>query len=234
MEKTYKVLQVKDKLDKYKIEHDLFNLPMRGIICSKSGQGKSLIAVNMILLWYKKQFKPDNIYLFLGSKDEKMEYLIDKKNIPAENIKYDFDEGYMHQLYKKLEGEYQNNIAEDINEHFLILIDDFGYSNSLSGKTHNSIINKLYQNGRHYQISTISIYQKYTSQISTAVRTNLTFAIFFKTTNRELDQIAEDSNYIPNDNNNKIFKKVFNDATKDKHSTFTVNYSKGFNDINKL
>ncbi len=234
MEK-FKVHPVKDRLDKFKVEHPLFNLPMRGIICAKSGQGKSLLVVNMILQWYRKYFKPQNIYLILGTKlDDKIQFLIKKKNISPDNIMYEYDEVKLHSLYGKLSKEYEYNVENNINEQFLILIDDFGYSNDLNGRKHNAIINLLYCNGRHFGISTVSIYQKYTSQISTTIRSNLTFGIFFKTTNTELDQLSSDSNYIPNDNNNKIFKKIFQDATKEKHSTFCVNYSKGFNDIDKL
>ena len=46
----YKIHPIKDRLDDQTIEHDLFNVPFRGIITAKSGQGKSLTAVNIILL----------------------------------------------------------------------------------------------------------------------------------------------------------------------------------------
>jgi hypothetical protein len=106
----YKIHPIKDRLDDQTIKHDLFDVPFRGIICSKSGGGKSLTAVNMILLWYRKVFKGDNIYLVLGTKnDDKMEYLIDKKDIPEENIYYEFDENKLHSLYNKLEEEYEIN-----------------------------------------------------------------------------------------------------------------------------
>ena len=52
----FKVYKVKDRLDSQKIQHELFDVPFRGIICAKSGQGKSLIAVNMLLVWYRKIF----------------------------------------------------------------------------------------------------------------------------------------------------------------------------------
>lgn len=232
----YSIHPIKDRLDDQTIDHDLFNVPFRGIITAKSGQGKSLTAVNMILLWYRKVFKGDNIYLVLGTKnDDKMEYLIDKKDIPEENIYYEFDENKLHSLYNKLEEEYEINTQMKGDPiHNLWLIDDFGFSNSLNGRNYNSIINKAYTNGRHYNLSVISIYQKYTSMISTAVRNNLTFAIFFKTSNKELSQIAEDMNYLPNDIGDKKFKRMFNDITSKKHNTFTVNLDKGLNDINKL
>jgi len=230
----FKVHTINDSLDKYKIEHPLFNVPFRGLVLGKSNQGKTLIICNLVLMWFKNAFKADDIYLFLGSKDEKYEFLIDKKNIPRQNVKYEFDEDYVNKLYNKLEKEHEFNIEEKKRRHYLIIIDDFGFSNKLTGKSNNSVINRLYQNGRHYNISTISIYQKLASQASTAVRNNLTFGIFFKTTNKEKNLIAEEFNYIKNDKSNEKFLKLFDDCVDQKHSTFTVNMSKGFNDINKL
>tara|TARA_R110001592_G_scaffold262073_1_gene527082 strand:- start:337 stop:606 length:270 start_codon:yes stop_codon:yes gene_type:complete len=60
------------------------------------------------------------------------------------------------------------------------------------------------------------------SQCSTVLRTNLTGAILFNTSSKELDLIGEDMNYL---NTHKEFVKMFREVTKEPRSFLVVNFS---------
>ena len=104
----------------------------------------------------------------------------------------------------------------------LIIFDDCGYSNSLKNKQA-GIVSRMICNGRHLNLSQIYTSQKYT-QCSTTLRTNITGAILFGTTMKEVDLIAEDMNYLEN---RSQFVKMFREATKKPRSFLVVNFSNG-------
>ena len=76
-------------------------------------------------------------------------------------------------------------------------------------------------NGRHANISTIFTTQKY-SLISTGVRSNVTGAILFGNSAKELELMTEDYNYL---NDRKLFHKMYRSATKERNSFLVVNFS---------
>ena len=82
-------------------------------------------------------------------------------------------------------------------------------------------ITRLFCNGRHLNISTIVTAQKH-SDIHTTCRENTTGAILFASTGKQLDLITDDHNYLES---KKEFKRMFKEATKEKHSFLVVNYS---------
>lgn len=64
---SLKVLPMKDPHESLKIPkgHYLFNLPMRLIICGASERsGKTNLIGNMLIRWYKDDFKPEDTYIF--------------------------------------------------------------------------------------------------------------------------------------------------------------------------
>ena len=147
-------------------------------------------------------------------------------DIPNENIFTTYNETQLEALYKIIQEEYNKDIdAKEKPRHVLFVFDDVGYSGNLKAKE-NGIISLLACNGRHYLISTICIVQKYT-QLSTCFRENATGLICFSCSNKQLDLIEEDHNIKLS---KKEFSRIFRDATNDKHSFFTINYS---NDADK-
>ena len=223
----HKVLRVKDPHDSYHIKKELFDLPMSLIVVGKSQlSGKSTIILNLLAnpdFGYDKMFKGDNIYIVSNNKlDNKLKMLADRLEIPDDQCT-EYDEDYLERLYEKLEEEFMEETeggGKPLNR--LIIFDDCGYSNSLKNKQA-GIISRLICNGRHINLSQIFTSQKYT-QCSTTLRTNITAAILFGTSMRELDLIADDMNYF---NEKKTFIKVFREATKNPRSFLVVNYSKG-------
>jgi len=104
----------------------------------------------------------------------------------------------------------------------LIIFDDCGYSGSLKNKI-NGIVSRMICNGRHLNLNQIYTSQKY-SQCSTTLRTNITGAILFGTTSKEVDLITEDMSYMEN---KRDFINIFRKTTKEPRSFFVVNFSNG-------
>jgi len=224
--KNYKILKVRDKTDSYYTPvPNLFDLPFKLLINGKSQlSGKTTIILNLLLnpeFGYDKLFEGENIYIISNNKlDNKLEMMSEKLDIPPEN-RMIFDEDAIEILYDSLEEEF---LEETMNggkpSNRLIIFDDCGYSGSLKNKQH-GIISRLICNGRHLNLSQIYTSQRF-SQVSTTLRTNLTAAILFNTSSKELDLISEDFNYL---NNNKEFIKMFRETTKQPRSFLVINFS---------
>jgi len=224
--KNYKILKVRDKTDSYYTEvPNLFDLPFKLLINGKSQlSGKTTIILNLLLnpeFGYDKLFEGENIYIISNNKlDNKLEMMSEKLDIPPEN-RMIFDEEAIEILYDSLEEEFMEetmNGGKPSNR--LIIFDDCGYSGSLKNKQH-GIISRLICNGRHLNLSQIYTSQRF-SQVSTTLRTNLTAAILFNTSSKELDLISEDMNYLPT---HKEFVQMFRKVTKEPRSFLVVNFS---------
>lgn len=224
--KNYKILKVRDKTDSYHTEiPNLFNLPFKLLINGKSQlSGKTTIILNLLLnpqFKYDKLFEGDNIFIVSNNKlDNKLEMMSEKLDIPPEN-RMIYDEFALETLYEHLEDEFMKETIEGGKPaNRLIIFDDCGYSGSLKNKQH-GIISKLVCNARHLNFSQIYTSQRF-SQVSTTLRTNLTGAILFNTSSKELDLISEDMNYL---NTHKEFVKMFRTVTKEPRSFLVVNFS---------
>ena len=231
MNNNYSILKVRDSTDNFYTEiPGLFDLPMRLLINGKSQlSGKTTIILNLLAnpnFPYHKLFKGENIYIFSNNKlDNKLKMMGDRLIIPENNMN-EFDAGYVEQLYEKLEDEFLEETAQGGKPaNRLIIFDDCGYSGSLKSYGKGTIIDRLICNGRHLNLSQIYTSQKY-SQCSTCLRTNITGAILFGTTAKEVDLITEDMSYFEN---RKDFIKMYRNNTKLPRSFIIVNFSQGLN-----
>lgn len=229
MPKHLEIYKVIDKADSYYTKKDLiFDLPLRiGIIGASQRSGKSSVIVNLVCRdeFYNKDFKGENIYIISPSieNDLKLKKMIEVKDIPDHNLFTEYDEGLLEELYDMLAEDYKNSVdSGEIPTNKLIIMDDLSYSGALKNKTH-GIISKLFCNGRHILVSTLLTSQKY-SDLLTTCRENLNGAILFSCSNKQLDLIEQDHNFLKN---KKDFNNMFRDATKEKHSFFVVNYTNG-------
>jgi len=226
MKKSYKILKVRDKNDSYytPIER-LFDLPFRLLINGKSQlSGKTTIILNLLLnpvFGYDKLFEGDDIYIVSNNKlDNKLSLMADKLDIPEGN-RFEYDEDYLEILYDDMEESFMEETMEGGKpQNRLIIFDDCGYSGSLKNKQ-SGIISKMICNGRHLNLSQIYTSQRF-SQVSTTLRTNLTGAILFNTSMKELELITEDMNYM---SNKKEFVKIFRETTKEPRQFMVVNFS---------
>ena len=228
MNKNYNILKVRDKSDSYYTPIDtLFDLPFRILINGKSQMsGKTTIVLNMLLnpnFPYIDMFKGENIWIISNNKlDNKLAMMADKLDIADEN-RMEYNEDYLEILYDQLEDEFiEETMDGGKPENRLLIFDDCGYSGSLKNKQA-GIISKLICNGRHLNLSQIYTSQRF-SQCSTVLRTNITGAILFNTSMKELDLISEDMNFM---SNNKDFVKMFRKTTEEPRSFLVVNFTNG-------
>ena len=198
---------------------------MRLLINGKSqNSGKTTIILNLLLnpnYPYHDKFDGDDIYIISNNKlDNKLEMLADKLDIPEPN-RMEYDEDHIELLYDDWEEAFQEETMDGgLPKNRLVIFDDCGYSGSLKNKQA-GIISKLICNGRHLNLSQIYTSQRF-SQVSTTLRTNITGAILFNTSMKELDLISDDMNFM---NNNKDFIKMFRKTTEQPRSFLAVNFS---------
>mgnify|MGYP003642193263 CR=1 FL=1 len=216
-----KILRVKDPSDSFHKPMPVFDLPFKVLINGKSQlSGKTTIILNLLLnpdFKYDKQFKGENMYIVSDNKlDNKLKLLADYKEIPQENI-MNYDESVLTELYDDIEDKFLEEKEEKNIQNRVILFDDCGYSGNLKNKQ-SGIISKLICNGRHLNLSQIYSSQKY-SQCSTTLRTNITGAILFNTSAKELDLISQDFNYLKS---SKAFVNMFRDITGNTPRDFLV------------
>tara|TARA_R110000822_G_scaffold305820_1_gene431752 strand:- start:845 stop:1576 length:732 start_codon:yes stop_codon:yes gene_type:complete len=228
MVKNYKILKVKDHTDSYyQSIDDLFDMPFRILINGKSQySGKTTAILNLMCnpeFPYTDKFKGENIYICSNNKlDNKLKIMMDRMEIPESNS-FMYDEDYLEMLYESLEQEFHEEVNMDKKPSpKLIVFDDCGYSGSLKSKI-NGIVSRMICNGRHLNLSQIYTSQKY-SQCSTTLRTNITGAILFGTTSKEVDLITEDMSYLEN---KRDFVKLYRETTREPRSFLVVNFSNG-------
>ena len=228
MAKNYKILKVKDHTDSYyQSIDDLFDMPFRILINGKSQySGKTTAILNLMCnpeFPYTDKFQGENIYICSNNKlDNKLKIMMDRMEIPESNS-FMYDEDYLEMLYESLEKEFHEEVNMGSKPSpKLIVFDDCGYSGSLKSKI-NGIVSRMICNGRHLNLSQIYTSQKY-SQCSTTLRTNITGAILFGTTSKEVDLITEDMSYLEN---KRDFVKLYRETTREPRSFLVVNFSNG-------
>ena len=228
MVKNYKILKVKDHTDSYyQSIDDLFDMPFRILINGKSQySGKTTAILNLMCnpeFPYTDKFQGENIYICSNNKlDNKLKIMMDRMEIPESNS-FMYDEDYLEMLYESLEKEFHEEVNMGSKPSpKLIVFDDCGYSGSFKSKI-NGIVSRMICNGRHLNLSQIYTSQKY-SQCSTTLRTNITGAILFGTTSKEVDLITEDMSYLEN---KRDFVKLYRETTREPRSFLVVNFSNG-------
>ncbi len=231
MSNKLKILKMKDSTDSNVTKKkDIFDLPMRLLIISKSGDGKSSYLGNLLLRkeFYRDDFLPENIFIFTGSKhgDKKLKTIIDELDIEDSNVVDGYDEDYLSMIYDMLVENYNEKIEDKVKDkkelNSLIIFDDLSFNNSFKDKGKNDMIRKLFMNGRKYSISVVVISQKYSS-VSTAIRENATGLIIGKSSNKQVDLIADDHNYLKS--GKKDFIKIFREATDEPYTKLIINFT---------
>tara|TARA_Y100001963_G_scaffold72961_1_gene101453 strand:- start:3465 stop:4199 length:735 start_codon:yes stop_codon:yes gene_type:complete len=227
------ILKLKDKTDSFtKKKNKTFDLPMRLLITGKTGMGKTNILANLLLNenseFYRKDFDPENIFIFSNSLDgdNKLKIIIRELDIPEENLYKKYDEEVVEVIYDMLMENYNEAIEDKEKPKMsLFIFDDVSFDNSLQGKEKESQMNRIFMNGRKFLISTIATSQKYggAGGFGVGLRENASGLILGKSSNKQLDLIEQDHNYLKN---KKDFREMFLDNTKDKHDFLVINYSK--------
>lgn len=231
--KGIEIYRMRDKTDNYtKSKPKLFDLPMRLVLCGKTGCSKSTLLGNLMLRddpFYKGDFLPENIFIFSGSLrgDMKLKEIINNLEIPEENLFDNYDDDVGNVIYDMLVENFNEAIENKQKpEHSLIIFDDLGFTN-MQNQTHkkNDILNRIMSNGRKYLISTITLNQRIT-QLNRTAREQVSGAILYKCSNKDLDLIESDFNYLKN---KKDFRDMFRKNTDGKYDYLVINFSNGNN-----
>jgi len=228
-----KIYKFKDISDKFTIKKkDIPDVRNALAIVGRTGFGKSTILANLLLLdeYYKNDYDPKNIFIFSGSLegDIKLKTIIDTLEIPQSNLFDSWSEEVGHTIYNMLVDEF--NIAIDEKKkpmHSLWILDDLGFTNLLKvANKKNSILDKLMSNSRKYNMSIWLLLQKW-STLNTNARENLTGAILGNCSNKQLELIETDLNYITSNKKNpkKLFHSLFRRNTQDR-DFLVVDFSK--------
>lgn len=219
----YKIKIVKDEAEDYKKKYDLIpDLSCRGLIFAKSGSGKTNLLVNMMCLWYKGEFEPEDIYIFSPSisNDAKLKKMIKFLEIPPENLFKSYEPDTVEAVYDNIEEIYEEAINDgEKPPKSIIIFDDLGYSNDMK-KT--DIIAKIYMNARHINCSCFATFQKAT-QCGTGLRENANAVWIYPCSSKQLSMLEEEYNYTTK--SKREFMKIFRENTPKPYNFVCVNFS---------
>ena len=227
------VLKAKDICDKFIIKKDILpDVAFRMLVVGRSGSGKSNILSCLVALpdWYSKNFIGDNIYLWSGSKgDDKINKLVEYKEIPDVNVRHEWFDTEVSEVYDELVDDWKEKVDEGERPNdVLFIVDDMFYSNKFANsRMKDSMMSKVFMNGRKFNISIVILAQKYSS-ISSGLRENANAIFTFGATNKQIELMEGDFNYLPS---SKDFYKVFRDATNgSKHDFLFINIDRPINE----
>lgn len=222
--KKFKIHKMKDGFDKVSKEHNLFNLPFKGIIVSKSqiGMGKSNLIGNMLIKpdGYRNDF--DNIYIVNPSQDmdKKFGMIKEQLDIPSHNIFNFYSNEVVDGIFDLIEEQTHQEIEDKKPiSHKLVILDDCSFGGGLKSQKNGSLA-RLFCNGRHYGISTLITAQKL-SDVPTVCRENATFLISGSCSNKQLDLLSDDVNLLTN---KKQFTKMFRENTDEPYSFLGIDF----------
>ncbi len=208
----------KDNDDYVEAPHpNLLRMPFSLLEIAPKGSGKTVLLQN-ILTWYWKYF--DNIFVFSPTVhlDVKWKLLIDKLQIPPQNIFTKYDEKNLTMLMNKIKMANKGKKNKE-KLRTLIIFDDI-IEQLPKGKKVSSL-NKLAMNHRHYNISHIIISQSF-KKIDPVVRMNTTGMILFNCDNsKERFKIIEE---LAGNYSKKEFERLYIEAVSEKYSFMFLNY----------
>ena len=234
--KSLKPLRARDKTDSFATKIPIMpSLPMRLLINGRSGSGKSSLLLSLFLqddYPYKNIFNDgDNIYVFspcaAGGSDYKLDVLIEEMSVPDSNCFDDIDDDLINDLYDNIVEDYREKIRnKEKPENILIIIDDFSSSGVMSSKRFNAVA-KLFCNSRKVLCSIVVLQQSYLHTNKT-IRENATGLILFNTSQKSLEAIEGDNNYLKS---KKQFFTMFRENVIEAHDFLAIVYSNTHKDM---
>lgn len=191
------IVDSKNKPDE--VENELLTMvhPFRTIIIGRSGSGKTILTMNLLL----KYLKYDCIYIICSTAylQPKYDLIVDCANLFPSKFKI-FESMDMFKL-KKVNKNKRN----------LILLDDIQELDDRNMRK----VNELYVRGRHHNCSVIWLGQNY-FKCPIRARGSANMFVFFKiNSTKELNRIHAE---ICSDLSKETFEKIFREATEEQES----------------
>jgi hypothetical protein len=209
-----------DKTDEYRIDKSpMPSLPFRTALVGRTGAGKTSVLGNLLLRkeMYSGSWSPENIYIISGSLkgDAKIQTIIKQLEVPKSNLFDHYDPAVLDAIYEEICERYTE--AKDdgkVPKHSLIILDDVSYTGRLAavGAKDDPLL-RVAMNSRKYLCSLLVTAQKY-SQLATALRENLSSAMIGQSTNKQIQLIENDFNFLPT---KKEFVDLFRQQTEGTH-----------------
>ena len=204
------------------------HLPLRGVLLSPSGGGKSVLLANLISKVYRGCF--ERIYILSPSIDVDSTWVPVKKYIEdvmkvkeTDDEKLYFSDYNPDDLEKIISTQskliLQQKKQKDTKLYsVLVVVDDFADDPIFS--RHSKLLHSLFTRGRHNSISTIVSTQKFTA-IAPIIRVNATFLIVYRLRNsKDLETFLEElSAMLPR----KELIELYQLATKEPYSFLYIN-----------
>jgi hypothetical protein len=233
--------------DDYEIIHeDLPHIPFSLVCSGCRGAGKSVVA-QQLLSFYNGHFDKVILLSPTAMLDRKWKLIFDKLDLPwiiNETIFLTYREDIMKKLIKQLT---KANKLKDFKDKVKVLMIFDDIITSLPKNVKKSVINKIFLNNRHLNLSIINITQSF-MLLDSNLRKNCSQLCLWDT-----DNCAEEENY-QTELSGKLgftrkekfmnFKRIFDFATKEKHSFLYINthnrdkmFNKGFKeniDVEKI
>jgi hypothetical protein len=226
------ILKLKDSTDKFVIKKNkTFDIPFRLLIVGKTGSAKSNFLANILLQdnkeFYRKDFDGDRIFIFTGSpSDNKLKIIRKELDIPDENVFKGYDEEAVEVIYDMMVEEFEEALEEkEKPKPFLFIFDDLGFSGSMKGQEKESQLLKIFMNSRKYLGNVAVLVQKY-SDAGTGLRENASGLVISKSSNKQIELIEGDHNYIRGKDNKKIFRDMVIKETEKPFSFLIINFNK--------
>ena len=195
----------------------LMRLPFSLLEIAPKGSGKTTLLQNM-LVWYYPYFDQVFIWSPTINLDYKWGQIIDKLEIPPEQLFNKYTENEVSGLMRKIK-DFNNGRESKEKIRCLFIFDDIVEQLPKSKKV--SALNKLAMNHRHYNISHIIISQSY-KKLDPVVRSNTTGMILFNTDNTaERMKIIEE---LAGNLGRREFERLWYECIKEKFSFMYINY----------
>ena len=215
--KVEPVIKIKD--DYSEPPHpNLLRMPFSLLLVAPKGSGKTTILHNL-LVWYYSYF--DNVFIFSPTihMDLKWKKLIERLQIPPENLFTSYRESEVSNLMGIIK-DYNNCVEENNDKIKCLLIFDDIIEQLPKGKKISSL-NKLAMNHRHFNISHIIVSQSF-KKIDPVVRSNTTGLVLFNTDNSaERAKIVEE---LCGNLGRAKFEKSWIDCVSKKYGFMFLNY----------
>lgn len=209
------IIPPKTKVVDSGIPDHLFQVPFRLVLYGASNSGKSVVLNNLLgsdRFPYKKIFKK-NIFIF-SETIQLLDPSWQDVKLPDDRI----INGYQEDVIKQIWDEQVKIIKQHGKEkapHILFLFDDTITTISLSRQ---SLLNRLFFQGRHSKISTCITSQHYTS-VPKGVRLNADNAIIFDVNTKQATAMGDEQTIESNE-----FAIILRYATEEAYSFLVVMY----------